>query len=189
MAHKCEELWASLRGDERLLERISAATSDCTCEGHSASPHSPGPVSGSEILVRRLFLPIHFSAIRHEPTRDAYTDVYRRGLSVNRECHISEEELQQQAHQAIAQSPSKTGFAFAIAKCEHIRNMRYFDGSRIFCVYDTATRDDPSHADIVYSRIHEKLPKDDRRRIAAILAEVFRVVGPGDSFASIAGSW
>lgn len=187
MANSCKEIWARFGCGPEGFRRISEAFSDCECEGCSASPHSPGPVSGNETLVRKHFIPVHFCEEDGKCTHDAYADVYRRGLSVNRKRHTTGEEIIRRAEQAVSESmrqgkSTKVDYVLATSKWRNLSNYRFSDGSRFFCVYDTATEHDHSHADVVRARFHDKLSRGAKMAILDALAESFEIEEIEDIF-------
>jgi hypothetical protein len=107
------------------------------------------------VLIRTIFSPVQ---INHEtglvdPVHFRH-DALRRGLSVNRKSHASEADLRAKIETKIARDKNEgkrqDDFYKAVtAICEDIRDLlSEEDGSRLFCVYDTATAEDPSHADV-----------------------------------------
>lgn len=155
---------------------------DCACEDESVSKHSPGKVGSDEILLRAVFNDVQVDRktgrlttlyFRKEPST--------RGFSVNRRCHVGDSDLerQMQSHQSYDE---KSGLRFAAADCESIRELKE-DGNRLFCVYDSALKDDLSHADICQNK-HLSKGEDDRKQrmlgIARNLARAFGRVAPLD---------
>jgi hypothetical protein len=116
----------------------------CTCEQHSVSPHSPGVVQDEECLVRLIFSPTHFNEQTGKLKPFAFFDCKDKGLSVNRMQYTSVEELKQMA---AFISHGRKIIGVVVAKCADIRAV-LDEHERAFCVYDTATKNNQSHADI-----------------------------------------
>jgi len=117
----------------------------CACEQHSVSSHSPGVVQDDEYLVRLIFSPTHFNEQTGKLKPFAFFDCKDKGLSVNRMQYTSVEELKQTA---AFISHGRRMIGVVVAKCADIRSIRDEEDERAFCVYDTATKNNQSHADI-----------------------------------------
>lgn len=190
MASSCKDAWERFRKGQIDFKEINAAFADCKCEDCSASPHSPGLISDSEILIRRHYIPIHFSKIQRQYTRAAYVDLYKRGMSVNRKPYATRDFIHQQAMLAIEQSKEsgrtpKTGYVLAVSSCGHLRKLRFEDGSRIFCIYDTATIGDQSHVDIVAGKFGDDLPKSVKLEIIDNAINNFKIREPDEVFSDL----
>lgn len=68
-----------------------------------------------------------------------------KGLSVNRLQYTSVDELKQTA---AFISPGRQIVGVVVAQCADIRAIVDEENQRAFCVYDTATKNNQSHADI-----------------------------------------
>ena len=126
----------------------------CECENCSVSKFSPEPVRNDELLIRTVFSPVQINQETGwvDPAHFRY-DAMKRGLSVNRKPHISEADLQAKIEGKIARDRAEGKerddfYRMVTGRCGDIRNLVAEDGSRLFCVYDTATIDDLSHADV-----------------------------------------
>lgn len=116
--------------------------------------------------------------------------MFKHGLSVNRKEQTTPEELRLQACRAIAvsrKSPekvTKTGCEYEIARCENLMNLRFPDGFRMCCVYDTASKADRSHADVVYSgfRLGGKITSGRKKQLVKALATLFQLSPMRDIF-------
>ena len=117
----------------------------CDCEKRSVSQHSPGVVENDEMLVRTIFKermldpegrlkPVYFRR-----------DLERRGFSVDRISHIEAKELKSSKRT----DPRYEGhLKFISAVSENLRNLMDENGTRLYCIYDTATAENRAHADI-----------------------------------------
>ena len=142
---------------------------NCECEGCSVSDYSPRPVQPDEFLIRTVYsrVQINIDTGRIDPVHLRH-DVRTRGLSVNRKPHISEQNLRAKIENKIARDredgKERDGFYCVVtARCSAVRGLVDDDGKRLFCVYDTATEDDASHADICQA--FELPPKTKDRRL------------------------
>jgi len=142
----------------------------CACETCTASEHSPGLVQGPESLFRIVVAPQHVRKGR--PRAAALADAERGGLSVFRAAHIRDdgmlkkvaEELVRRARERQGDKAGVVGvFEFTCLTLRHFR--RVGEAMGCYCVYDTALRDDPSHAE-AFQQVEgvDDAIKDDRRK-------------------------
>ncbi|MEN8217983.1 MAG: hypothetical protein ABFS56_16770 [Pseudomonadota bacterium] len=117
----------------------------CACEQHSVSSYSPGIVQDDEYLVRLIFSPTHFNEQTGKLKPFAFLDCKDKGLSVNRLQYTSVDELKQTA---AFISCGRQIVGVVVAQCADIRAIVDEENQRAFCVYDTATKNNQSHADI-----------------------------------------
>jgi hypothetical protein len=133
-------------------KKYDAQFPNCVNEQSSVSQHSPGVVQNDEELTRMIFSPIHIDKDTGQLTQLAFLDAVDKGLSVNRTLHTSLKELEQKASLIIANAQQRGRarhlVGLAKTKCENIRAIITNDSKQAFCVYDTATSQDQSHADI-----------------------------------------
>ena len=144
MSCSCIELEANHGQGGCKCVRYREVFPDCACEQESVSPHSPGPVTDTEVLVRTLFrdhqvdqdgcpVPSYF---RPDPTT--------RGFSVDRMQFMDPNTLKE-SKQADARY---NGYLMFIAACaEDIRRLKEAE-KRLFCIYDSAIESNHVHADI-----------------------------------------
>lgn len=151
---------------------------NCQCEAESVSDHSPGPVKGEELLLRTLYSPIHINPTTGDVNPIYFRDAANRGLSVNRKMHIDEAELRVRIEGKIARDRDADKkrddfFRVLTARCDAVKGILE-DGKRLFCVYDTAMSDDPSHADICQANDPlTKHTKAERMKMRSRLFESF----------------
>ncbi len=135
--HKCKEY------------RLQAK--DCICEEYSVSNHSPGPVQDDEYVIRQIYSPIHIDEETGRLKPLAFEDASSRGMSVNRKNFVSKQELEEKIAKKLKidkdRGKKRTCKGVAIAKCSDIRAITHQE-TKSFCIYDTATDKDKSHADI-----------------------------------------
>lgn len=119
----------------------------------SASEYSPGLVQDEEVLHCQVFDPIHVDQETGKLKPELFDDASSKGMSVNRDGHISRQVLIEKglakAEQDRVRKPDRQFFGFASAQCGDVRRiLSTTTKARAFCVFDTARVDDPSHADV-----------------------------------------
>lgn len=124
---------------------------DCECERHSVSIFSPGLVADGEVLIR-LFVPgsvrPEAEAGKMELLSHALRGTEEIGLSVIRREFTSERTLMSRAALlAKRRNLQVSQIGFAVILCSDIRSLSW-DGTGVYCVTDSATETDPSHADV-----------------------------------------
>jgi hypothetical protein len=127
-------------------------------ESESASPYSPGPVTDDETLVRQILSPVHWDESDNSLKPTAFDDASNKGLSVNRLKAIGAKELEARAERRVAEhneanqllGRQRSFKCLLHLNCGEVRAIAANDESerRAFAVYDTASQEDPSHADI-----------------------------------------
>lgn len=155
MSCGCKELEARHGNGKCKCVHYRNQFPNCKCEEESVSEHSPGPVSDGEVLIRTIFNPDHVDCTGSPaPTyfQDIIKDFTVRGLSVNRRGHVTEPDLRARLKDHSGNKHEYMGFI--AAKCGDIRRLA-FGNERAFCVYDSATEEDRSHADICQSTLPE----------------------------------
>lgn len=139
---------------------------NCKCEEGSVSPYSPGRVTDDEALVRTIFNPEFVDCRGHlKPTyfQAVIPDFTVRGLSVNRKGQVTEADLRDRLRHHQGNRHDYLGFI--AARCGDLRSLLSGD-KRVFCVYDSATQLDASHADVCYSLSPDPdLTKRDSKRV------------------------
>lgn len=178
MSCSCKELESQYGEVDCKCTRYRETFPDCQCEEESVSSHSPGLVDGGEVLVRTLFAA---QAIGHDGRpKPLYfrSDASKGGFSVDRMRHTGVEDL----IFAKKQDPRYKGYLrFVSAICKVIRELRHEDGRRLFCVYDSATKENGAHADIcqnVYFRAGTEKRKQRMMEIAWQLRHAFSKAQP-----------
>ena len=121
----------------------------CRCESVSLSVHSPRPVSPDEKLLVAVYHPIHIED-SGELKNSVLSTVKSVGMSCFRQCYVTKEAFS--SH--VVQQESKGGRRFRgvmTIRADCVREICIDrDGSlqRVFCIYDTALRDNRSHAEV-----------------------------------------
>lgn len=139
----------------KLLQQESADTL-AAWEQEEVSEYSPGIVDDEELLYQQIVDPTHINPTEQALKPTAFQDSANKGMSVNRIAHSSLAQLIERGSARATKfnaenpdRPPKTLWGFAKFKAKRVREI--LDGStqqRAFYVYDTANKDDPSHADI-----------------------------------------
>jgi hypothetical protein len=150
-------------------------------ELETASEHSPCPVKDTEYLYRQIISPIHYDEETNTLTPTAFDDASNKGLSVNRESYITEEQVTGMAYGRVnsfnISNPDKPQRKFSgIVRlfCNDVRQITIkmeqdLYSTRGFCVYDTALDYDRSHSDIcqiVKSKAHGRSARAKFRDLA-----------------------
>lgn len=162
---------------------------NCECEMHSVSMHSPEPVSDEEQIARTFYSPIQINLETREPTPAAFSDAKDKGLSVDRITLITKEELDRKNKDKIARDKASgkirdDSYYLAVANCGEIRRRTLDDdgNTRLFCIYDTAKENAPSHADVCqgfeYPEKHagkKKLSKKIRGQLQAVFSDALTI--------------
>lgn len=132
---------------------------DCACEQGSVSEHSPGPVDDGEVLVRTVFQDDVVDPDGRPKPSFFRRDPTSRGLSVDRMRFVDPQSLvtNKKADHRY------TGYlGFIAVRGGELRALRSEDGTRLFCVYDSATADNEAHADICQN-VHLGPGTEDRK--------------------------
>lgn len=152
MPCRCKELERKYHDRGCKCIRYREEHPACECERYSVSDHSPGLVRDDELLIRTLYSPYQINE-KGTATPASFRDALERGLSVNRKSFISEADLRKRIEGKIERD-RKEGkerdefYRVVTARCGDVRQLLSEDGERLFCVYDTASQEDVSHADV-----------------------------------------
>lgn len=166
MNQACKECVDSLK----LCLRV-----DESCQNLSLSPHSPCVVNDDETVLRSLFSPQHIDEDTGVVTPNAWSDMYDKGMSVNRRSYASAQDVLNHAHSFLKQKRTQDNLSNKQVKRSfygilpihvgQLRQLRYEAGT--FCVFDTALEDNIAHADICACGVGEGLrpPKQVRAKM------------------------
>jgi hypothetical protein len=110
------------------------------------SEYSPGTVGDDEQIAFFVFDPQQIKNGKVKPT--AFSYVYGRGRSVQRETIATDDELAAFVNTFLSGAGRKWD-GVLVARAARLRKMRLhgIDG-QVVCLYDTAERTNPSHAEI-----------------------------------------
>ena len=154
MTCRCKELERKYRDSDCKCIHYRKEYPGCECEKYSVSDHSPGLVQNDELLIRTVYSPIQINQETGQVDPAFFrNDALKRGLSINRKHHVSEADLRRKIECKIARDRSEGKkrddfYRVVTARCSAVRRLVSDDGERLFCVYDTASEEDISHADI-----------------------------------------
>jgi hypothetical protein len=135
-----------------------------------------------EVLIRTLYSPVHINMETGGVDPSAFQDAVDLGLSVNRKDHTTGENLKASIEKKIADDIAAgkrtDGFWKVVTVlCGDVRGVLWEASARLYCVYDTAKEDDPSHADVCQAL---DIPKGTenrnglRKKIRTLLYDVMR---------------
>lgn len=160
----CIEFFSQPLSSKDKLELLRAMPEEkCLAwEFEVASAYSPRPVSDEEILIRQIISPIHYDPDTNTLKSAAFTDASTHGLSVNRsglttaqEIYLAGEKRVQHHNDENDGNSKKVRIFLGVVqfRCGEIRKINAFSDEdsppvRAFAVYDTAKKDDVSHADV-----------------------------------------
>lgn len=163
---------------KKLSDHLSGIPQDLAvaCEKKSVSSYSPCPVEDSERLLRALDNPTHWNAQLHEFTPTAFIDAGGHGLSVNREKYAGFCDLVSAAEKRIAarstSDDARRLVGFADYECGQLRALtgetEKGDHLRLLGIFDTASPNNISHADVIALVANKRL----RARARSLLHEL-----------------
>ena len=166
-----------IASQSRKCEAYRSLAEDCICEKESVSKYSSGSVQDEEYLIK-IYSPIHVDEETGRLKPLAFEDSSTHGMSVNRKSHISKKDLEEKIAQKLKidenRGKKRTCKGAAIAKCSDIRTLMQKGEDleiRLFCVYDTATKKDKSHADICQAVSGRKAGSRARRKLQKVFSE------------------
>jgi hypothetical protein len=125
-------------------------------EALTASRHSPGPVANHEHVLRLVVNPIHVDAADGSLKPTLMSDVKKKGGSVHRLVHVSQEAVIEAGRtHAAAKNAANPGaaqprsiYGTVRLSVQEVRSLVVATNDRAFGVFDTAKQVEPSHADI-----------------------------------------
>lgn len=134
--------------ERKRVGGINAAAPDCGCEQFRMSVHSRGVVDDSEKLARFVFSPIQVDR-KGKLKPSAFSHVYDKGCSVQRDSIAEGDEILQFINQFLEKRDDFIWKGILIADCCAVRDILTKNTTqRAACIYDTAERGNPSHAEI-----------------------------------------
>lgn len=129
---------------------------DASCQEKSLSQYSPCTVNDNEIVLRSIFSPQHIDADTGDITPNAWSDMYDKGMSVNRRSYASEQDIISHADLFLERKRAddkktrkdiiRSFYGILPIHVGQLRKLQYEAGS--FCVFDTALEDNIAHADV-----------------------------------------
>lgn len=147
------EFFEANRGNgDKVKELIELGDgNDWFANGLSASPHSPGPISSQEEIVRQVHSPLHWDSEKAEVKLGFYDDLTGAGLSVNRLNHARASTLSDDSERR-AQDRGRSALGFICADVAYVCSLLMSEGQPSGAVFDTANDNDISHADVCATR-------------------------------------
>lgn len=135
------------------------------------SEFSPGRVAASEQLARFVFSPIHVR--KNGKVKPAlFSHVCTKGCSVQRDSIATTEEIATFLRRFLDRNSRCTWSGVLLASCADVRGILINDSnSRAVCVYDTAERGNPAHAEMC--KTHHVVDEADRLELNKKLLEAF----------------
>ena len=183
----CRETFAGLRSVDPTSDCahwLDQREPQCRCQVVSVSEFSRCPVENEETLVRIIVAPQHLHRRTKEPKATTLTHAQTIGMSVFRENLATDKEILDAAKTLVARARAsaarggrgdekKVGVLGVLRMtCEQIRTFRWeTEPDPCFCVYDTATRLAPAHAD-AFQRIANVSPEVQDARKNALFAHI-----------------
>jgi hypothetical protein len=141
------------------------------------SQHSPGVVSSDEIVARFVFSPIHVHKKTGAILPSLFSHAERQGCSVQRDSRADPAELAAFASSFLKSNPKATWLGVVLAKSADVRAIA-LDGEtrRTTCIYDTAEKKNPAHAEIFWTT--QALQEGDAGELRKHLLDAFNASSP-----------
>lgn len=167
----CLALHQLTYSDNQRVQALSNAAPDCQCERHRMSWYSPQAVENDEELARFLFSPIHIDK-RKKVLPAAFSHIENKGCSVQREGLASVQAASELASSMMRNSSKAVWAGVLLGKCCEVREITVGDnGARYVCIYDTAEKSAPAHAEIC--RTQRTFEEGDANEMRAKLRRAF----------------
>jgi len=146
----------SYNSAERVA-KINEAAPDCACEKYRMSAHSPGVVENSELLARFVFSPLHFHKKNGKLMPNVFSHVHNKGCSIQRDSIAKHNEIVGFIKNLLLSQEEFAWKGLLLAECKTIRGIFTNNSTkRAVCVYDTAERENPAHAEICQTHYIEE---------------------------------
>ena len=184
----CQKIHIDTYDSKERIREINEAALNCSCEAYIMSQYSPGPVSKSEVISRFVFSPIHTHKKSGDILPSVFSHAFTKGCSIQRETKASDDEITQFVGDFLAVDQKFSWNGVLVANCGDLRSINIDSNKeRAFCVYDTADKKNPAHAEfgqsqqiseadmvelrhdmfMVFSQGKKILPKDYRNNLCA----------------------
>jgi hypothetical protein len=136
---------------ESFWPELGNAHPGCVCEAVAVSEYSPGPVEDAETLVSVVTSTGYVSPEgRVEPT--LFESRMSNGISTDRRKHTSLEDYDRRAVSLVASNAKKLNCGSIELSVGRIREINH-NGERAIAVYDTALKENTSHAEIACTEV------------------------------------
>ncbi|NQU60826.1 MAG: hypothetical protein HQ512_06820 [Rhodospirillales bacterium] len=126
---------------------------DCPREQSSQSKFSPGIVKNDEIVVRTLFEPEHVDEDGNLSAKSlTLKELQNTGASVDRldKQHGTKFNILERAHIRIAGKKNRNWVLLSKVSASNIRQFLDESEQPVFCILDTALKENCAHADILF---------------------------------------
>lgn len=139
---------SGVKNSKSRVADFNLAAPDCVCELQTTSKYSAKPVEDTELLTRFAFTPIHFNERNGKLKPSIFSQIASNGCSIQRENLASNAELKLWLNNKFARDGIKWQ-GVVQARCDDVRQIMVEDSTkRALAVYDTAEKENPSHAEI-----------------------------------------
>ena len=174
----CQGINHHARNEKRVSE-INSLAPDCKCEQYRMSKYSPNIVVDTEKLSRFVFSPYQVDR-KGKLKPSAFSHVYNKGCSIQRDSLADNEEIFLFVNRFLGNRDDYIWRGVLVADCSVVRNIFIKSQmKRAVCVYDTGTKDNPSHGEICQT--HHVLDEDDKIELRHDLLMAFgnkRIISP-----------
>ena len=162
----CEEIPKQLA--EQGCRQVAIAHPDCCCEAESVQPNlSPGIVSCVETLAR--FVNAHHLDDQNLVKPSLFSHAETNGMSTTR--------IERAGPPALADQQIKGNYVgYVSASCRDIRELAECE-RKLFCVYDTALKDNIFHSDVCQALFGN--PPKGMSRLVGIRVQLMRLFTTG----------
>lgn len=161
---------AALPEEERpkAAEMIDSAHPNCECEATSVAQDSlPGKVEDDEVLLRVIWSPHHVEEDTGNITPRAFDDAAKIGLSCFRHSKTDlssvDSFITEQIKKKKASGKNHIYKGLACYRCQDFRTQKTSSGQRHFGAYNTASADNPAHADVFQTNSGSKIERKNAR--------------------------
>ena len=148
---------------------------NCACERGSVSQHSPGPVEDHELLVRTVFREKFVDSDGRLIPSYFRKDPGARGFSVDRMRFVDPVSL---VNSKKLDYRYEGYLGFIAARAGDVRALVSDDGTRLFCLYDSATADNNAHSDLCQNVYLKKGVENRSSRMLEIARKLRSSFGP-----------
>jgi hypothetical protein len=174
----CEGLNLATDYSNQRVSDINSRAPSCSCEKYRMSRYSPSIVENSEHISLFVFLPMH-------KTKDGkalpsiFSHVHLLGRSVQRESVATKTELIEFTQKFLNADIKRVWEGVLLAKCDDIRNIKLDETlNRSVCMYDTALKDNPAHAEICQTQHIEEADQNELRHQLLVTFDNGNIVKP-----------
>lgn len=157
--------------DEKRVAEINSAAPDCACENYRTSKYSLGVVEDTEQLALFIFLPMLQIDKSGNAKPNVFSHVHSKGRSIQRDDLASAKELTTFVTNFLNAGSNRIWKGVLVGQCRDVRNIKDTSSTnRAVCVYDTAERLNPAHAELCQT---QHISEADGPELRGALFEVF----------------